>query len=936
MNEYLKLSTKNIRNYYLVRVVAHLLMIFIIFMSIRAYWSPIANIEKTIPGFMILLFITYFLSLNIFFLLLSKINLRFVTFFIAAAIVVFLMFIFFTTRSTEGSEFIYFFRKYIWLFAITIFVMGALVGAGLSRWKYFYFVDIAMILTTGVYFFTLFDKFVGGFSVIMVVLLLWYTTHVFATEYYFSTINKNKETKDRFKRSFLIKYGIYMLLFLLLFLVSTVATNTIFKDMAVAAKKTASAYTNLGRVDESDPSPSHYIHDLEPYVSLKDEIEGSDKVLLFNMYIRNYKKHEKRYPLFYLQRFAMGKFDETRLEFSTDTEDPALASLFPGMLPLDRQRLPANTTFPLFNDKLLWLETDKYVKSTFQRDNIDVTIRLSPYVKDDTIVSPNFPTYISVVKKTPIEIIISNIKAKYGDKSKEGFKAMERSYKTVYQMKTLTYPPQLVDLTEKKLRQAALKRPQIRLNTYESNHFTFYGQVGGAVSSNMQKLTRRLTRNDKTKLQKIKTITDFYRRTKNRTKLQGKKFRYELKPGPPPAKFEGNYLEYFIFKNRKGYCQYYALASALMLRIEGIPARVAGGYLGIDRSVKNPGHFYIYAHQAHAWTEVFFDGIGWLSIDTQPYEESSGQYRPPSADGTPKPPPTLPEYTKISVGGIVAAMYPEDKEVFILPHAFQLGDTNGPVYIMPEAIKKKMRGYKFKETIDLTIIESNQTNVYSNLAPKELYNMHEPPYYMDISIASGTFHNDQIRENMRATHEIKFDIEKLTIDKDNLSLNSLTNQNKKPQEKVSLSLALKIFIVLIILVLLVFAFTPIAIFYFKQQIFIGKDDKERLGLLHKYITLRLFLLYESTFGYTRGEWASHLLQTYNIDIRDITKQYIQALYDPNFAPLFSNTLAKNTLVNFKIGLKSAFKPIVRIISFFKLGRLLSYLRQKNYIDWSEQ
>jgi transglutaminase-like putative cysteine protease len=79
-------------------------------------------------------------------------------------------------------------------------------------------------------------------------------------------------------------------------------------------------------------------------------------------------------------------------------------------------------------------------------------------------------------------------------------------------------------------------------------------------------------------------------------------------PGVPP-------LVGFVVDTKTGYCQHFAGAMAMMLRLLGIPARVAAGFV--------PGHYRqgiwtVSDHDAHAWVEVWFRGYGWLPFDPTP------------------------------------------------------------------------------------------------------------------------------------------------------------------------------------------------------------------------------------------------------------------------------------------------------------------------------
>lgn len=81
----------------------------------------------------------------------------------------------------------------------------------------------------------------------------------------------------------------------------------------------------------------------------------------------------------------------------------------------------------------------------------------------------------------------------------------------------------------------------------------------------------------------------------------------------PPLLGE-NAMDEFLFQTRRGFCEHYAYAFTLMMRAAGIPARVIAGYQGGE---VNPINKTIIVHQfdAHAWTEVWLRGEGWVRVD---------------------------------------------------------------------------------------------------------------------------------------------------------------------------------------------------------------------------------------------------------------------------------------------------------------------------------
>ncbi len=87
-------------------------------------------------------------------------------------------------------------------------------------------------------------------------------------------------------------------------------------------------------------------------------------------------------------------------------------------------------------------------------------------------------------------------------------------------------------------------------------------------------------------------------------------FYYTLEP---PA-LGSNPVDRFLFDSRQGFCEHYASAFAVLMRAAGIPARIVLGYQGGE---VNPmgGHMIVRQSDAHAWTEVWLEGIGWRRVD---------------------------------------------------------------------------------------------------------------------------------------------------------------------------------------------------------------------------------------------------------------------------------------------------------------------------------
>ena len=208
--------------------------------------------------------------------------------------------------------------------------------------------------------------------------------------------------------------------------------------------------------------------------------------------------------------------------------------------------------------------------------------------------------------------------------------------------------------------------------------------------------------------------------------------KYELKPGKTPV--EKNFAEYFLFENKQGYCVHYATTATLMFRMMGIPARFAEGYVVTELDFENCDDMGVQKEKvtyledykaveteisvnnytvsltdasAHAWVEIYVEGLGWLPVEMTPgYNQSTTalgnleENTQPSTEPTTIPPaktntaPTTPkqeetvaEEKPISVSGIILLT------VLIIVVALLLS----AVVIRSVAVKVRLKSFKSKE-----------------------------------------------------------------------------------------------------------------------------------------------------------------------------------------------------------------------------------------------
>ncbi|MBI4165323.1 MAG: hypothetical protein HY508_06265 [Acidobacteria bacterium] len=76
----------------------------------------------------------------------------------------------------------------------------------------------------------------------------------------------------------------------------------------------------------------------------------------------------------------------------------------------------------------------------------------------------------------------------------------------------------------------------------------------------------------------------------------------------------------FLFEKHRGYCEYFASAAAVLLRLQGIPCRYVTGF-AVQEWNRKGGHFVVREADAHAWIEAYVPGRGWVEADPTPEAE---------------------------------------------------------------------------------------------------------------------------------------------------------------------------------------------------------------------------------------------------------------------------------------------------------------------------
>jgi len=129
-----------------------------------------------------------------------------------------------------------------------------------------------------------------------------------------------------------------------------------------------------------------------------------------------------------------------------------------------------------------------------------------------------------------------------------------------------------------------------------------YTTLPNNISSRVKQLAYDLTDQYETNYEKVKAIEKYFQYD----------FTYTLTPMPLPKNKE--FVDFFLFESKEGYCSSFATAMTILVRSIGIPTRYVEGYVMPNKPI-SPNVFSVRNSNAHAWVEVYFEGFGWVSFE---------------------------------------------------------------------------------------------------------------------------------------------------------------------------------------------------------------------------------------------------------------------------------------------------------------------------------
>lgn len=143
------------------------------------------------------------------------------------------------------------------------------------------------------------------------------------------------------------------------------------------------------------------------------------------------------------------------------------------------------------------------------------------------------------------------------------------------------------------------------------SHLRRYMILPEELSPRIERLAHELTRAQETPLQIAKALEKELR----------VRYKYDLSS---PSGGAEDPLDHFLFESKRGHCEFYSTAMAVMLRIKGVPSRNVTGFVG--GTYNRFGEFYaVRQGDAHSWVEAYLPERGWIRFDPTPPSSAEPQ-----------------------------------------------------------------------------------------------------------------------------------------------------------------------------------------------------------------------------------------------------------------------------------------------------------------------
>ncbi|HEX3825064.1 MAG TPA: DUF3488 and transglutaminase-like domain-containing protein [Mycobacteriales bacterium] len=310
------------------------------------------------------------------------------------------------------------------------------------------------------------------------------------------------------------------------------------------------------------------------------------------------------------------------------------------------------TSLDVFNGSSFSAHSLEAPSSASASENLPVTAPDGPIVVSSISVSPTFSIDWLPMEATALGVSVGN-QWRYDPTTATVFSARTTTEGLTYTTHSIADDPTAAELNSAEAPAKSVADDLI---------------VPKDLSPSVRELTRTVTAHAATSFDAALDIQRFF--------TTGSRFTYDTNV---PTDNSPNALADFLLKSRKGFCQQFSTAMAVMARLAGIPSRIA---VGFTRGAKQPnGSWLVTTHDAHAWPELWFQGYGWIAFEPTP--RADGQAVTPSyARGKPGNStigPTQPSSNASHSPGIIDGEHPPVGVGSVGAHRTQAGGGSGPV-----------------------------------------------------------------------------------------------------------------------------------------------------------------------------------------------------------------------------------------------------------------
>jgi len=143
--------------------------------------------------------------------------------------------------------------------------------------------------------------------------------------------------------------------------------------------------------------------------------------------------------------------------------------------------------------------------------------------------------------------------------------------------------------------------------------YRLYTNIPEEIPERVIELAKEITSSSNTTYAKVKNLETYLRQN----------YHYTLNPSYPPL--TQDFVDYFLFDGKEGYCSYFASALCVMTRAIGIPSRYVEGFLLPEKSGRD-NSYQVTNQNAHAWVEVYLEGVGWVTFEPTPPMANAQNY----------------------------------------------------------------------------------------------------------------------------------------------------------------------------------------------------------------------------------------------------------------------------------------------------------------------